>query len=310
MGRTALVPAELTAGPFTREDALRAGLDRWHLEGANWRRVGPNVYVWAGLPDTLELKVEAAHRRLPPTAVFSGFAAAWLHGLDVDLCEPIEVTIPKGLGVSARTGFVVRRAAFGVGEVVTVRGKRATSPLRTLSDLAIRLNVTEAVVVADLALRARLATIEELNALCVARAGGVGVVNLRRVARFAEPATESPMESRLRMVLVLGGLPRPQAQISIYDKDGQFVARLDLYYPDQRLGIEYDGGDHRFSLAEDNRRQNKLLAAGIRLLRFTAADVFQSPRSVVTQVRAMLASSTDVSGGSRHSRVSQRRPTR
>lgn len=107
MGRSALVPAELTAGPFTRGEALRAGLDRWHLEGANWRRLGPTVYVWSGLPDTPELKIEAAHRRLPPPAVFSGFTAAWLHGIDVVACEPIEVTIPKGIGVWARTGIVV-----------------------------------------------------------------------------------------------------------------------------------------------------------------------------------------------------------
>src|SRR5216683_974494 len=60
MGRTALLPSELTAGPFTLSDAIRAGLNRWHLEGANWRRVGPNVYVWAGLSDTPELKIEAA----------------------------------------------------------------------------------------------------------------------------------------------------------------------------------------------------------------------------------------------------------
>jgi hypothetical protein len=40
MGRSAFVPKELKAGPFTRADAARAGLSRWHLEGANWRRMG------------------------------------------------------------------------------------------------------------------------------------------------------------------------------------------------------------------------------------------------------------------------------
>jgi hypothetical protein len=32
-----------------------------------------------------------------------------------------------------------------------------------------------------------------------------------RIARHAEPAAESSMETRLRMLLVLSGLPRPQA---------------------------------------------------------------------------------------------------
>src|SRR3981081_1718958 len=111
MGRTALVPEELKTGPFTLTDALRAGLDRWHLEGANWRRMGPAVYVWSGLADTPELKIQAGHPRLPPSAVFSGYTAAWLHGLDVEACEPIEVTIPKGVGVWRRAGIAVRRAS-------------------------------------------------------------------------------------------------------------------------------------------------------------------------------------------------------
>jgi very-short-patch-repair endonuclease len=289
MGRSALVPAELTSGPFTLADARRAGLERWHLEGANWRRIGPAVYVWAGLPDLPEVKVEAAYRRLPPAAAFSGLTAAWLHGLDVD-CEPIEVTIPKGIGGSTRAGLVVRRAALGPGHVVNLRGVRATSALRTLSDLCRRLSLTEAVVVMDMALRADLIRLADLNAL--------GGIRARRAVSFAEPAAESPMESRLRMVLVLGGLPRPQAQVPLHDTQDRFVGRPDLYYPDHRLGIEYDGGVHRLSLAEDNRRQNRLLAAGIRLLRFTAGDVLQNPDSVTTQVRTMLASRPNSPGAS------------
>jgi len=109
------------------------------------------------------------------------------------------------------------------------------------------------------------------------------------VVGFAEPAAESPMESRLRMVLVLGGLPRPEAQTSVHDSKGRFLGRPDLYYPSHRLGLEYDGGTHKTSLVEDNRRQNRLLAAGIRLLRFTAGDVLRNPDSIRMQVRGYLA---------------------
>ena len=97
------------------------------------------------------------------------------------------------------------------------------------------------------------------------------------------------MESRLRVLLVKSGLPRPRSQVSIHDDLGEFAGRLDLYYEDQRLGIEYDGDVHRESLTEDNRRQNKLLKAGVRLLRFTGADVLGNPEGVVMQVRRMLA---------------------
>ena len=39
-----------------------------------------------------------------------------------------------------------------------------------------------------------------------------GNVRLQRAIELAEPATESPMETRLRLLLVLAGLPRPQGQ--------------------------------------------------------------------------------------------------
>jgi very-short-patch-repair endonuclease len=290
MGRRALVPAALTAGPFTLKDAIQAGLDRGHLKGASWRRIGPAVYVWTGLADAPELRIEAARMRLPSVAVFSGLTAAWLHGLDVEACQPIEVTIPKGSGVSARSGLAVRRDAISAKEVVRVSGKRVTTMLRTLCDLSSRLSVTEAVTVVDMALHAGLVSLDDLRGLCARRTHSFGVARLRRVVGFAEPAAESPMESRLRMVLLLGGLPRPEAQTSIHDSKGRFLGRPDLYYPSHRLALEYDGGTHRTSLVEDNRRQNRLLAAGIRLLRFTAGDVLRNPDSIRMQVRGYLAS--------------------
>ena len=99
------------------------------------------------------------------------------------------------------------------------------------------------------------------------------------------------METRLRMLLVLSGLPRPAAQVPLHDRSGRFIGRPDLYYPEHRLGLEYDGTTHRESLADDNRRQNRLLAAGIHLLRFTGGDVLSRPDQVVAQVRAMLKGS-------------------
>ena len=52
--------------------------------------------------------------------------------------------------------------------------------------------------------------------------------------------------------------------------------------------LEYDGGNHRERLVEDDRRQNLLINAGFRLLRFTAADIHNRPEVVVAQVRAGL----------------------
>jgi hypothetical protein len=289
MGRRALVPAELTRGPFTVGEARRAGLARWHLEGASWRRLGLGLYAWAALAETPDLRLAAARLRLPETAVFAGRTAAWLHGLDVAPCDPIEVIVPGNGEGWERGGVSVRRASLNDPDVVVRRGFRTTPPLRTLSDLSRKLSVVEAVVVADMALHARLIQRAQLSEWVDLRAGRKGVSRERRVLELAEAATESPMETRLRLLLMLNGLPRPEVQVAIRDDGGSFLGRPDLYYREQRLGLEYDGEWHRESLVEDNRRQNRLLLADVRLLRFTAADVLHRPVGVVAQVRNALS---------------------
>jgi hypothetical protein len=285
-----MVPSELSAGPFTLRDAERAGLSRKQLQSSRWRRIGRGLYVWARLADGPDLLLAAIQRRLPAEAAFSGRTAAWLHGVDVPPCDPVEVTVPKSCGVSARAGLSLRRAALPDVEVVVRRGFRATSAERTIADLSGGLPLVEAVVVADMALHDSRTTLPALRAYAVTHPRWPGVVQLRRVLELAEPATESPMETRLRLLLVLAGLPRPQAQVPVHDDRGRFLGRPDLSYPAHRLGIEYDGGTHRDSLAGDDRRQNRLLDAGYRLLRFTATDVQRSPETVVALVARQLRS--------------------
>ena len=99
------------------------------------------------------------------------------------------------------------------------------------------------------------------------------------------------MESRLRLVLIAGRLPWPVTQYKVTSPDGTFVARLDLAYPEHRLGIEYEGDHHRsrYTYQHDLRRMNALHASGWTVLRFGAADVYRHPRRVIETVRAALA---------------------
>jgi hypothetical protein len=226
--------------------------------------------------------------RLPAAAVFSGRTAAWLHGLDVPPCDPVEVTLPRLATTSRRAGVALMRSDLAAGEIIELHDLRATSSLRTIADLARRLPLTEAVVILDMALHRRMVDVEQLNQWAAAHRGYHGLRRLKRALDLAEARAESPMETRLRLLLVSSGLPRPAAQVSLYDETGGFLARPDLYYPSDHLAIEYDGASHRTTLAADNRRQNRILEAGYRLLRFTAVDVLHNPVSVVGQVRRAL----------------------
>jgi hypothetical protein len=229
----------------------------------------------------------AVSRRLPD-AVFSGSTAGWLHGLDLPPVEPVQVTVPNA-HISNRAGVYLRRARLAPNEIVRLRGLPTTSAFRTTVDLGSGRALVDAVIALDMALHKRIAGLTDLRTFCEANRGAKRVAKLRRAIELTEPATESPMETRLRMLLVMARLPRPGAQVSLHDSHGLFLGRPDLYYASHKLGIEYDGGTHRDSLVEDNRRQNRLLNGGIRLLRFTAADIFQTPESVIEQVRSALS---------------------
>jgi very-short-patch-repair endonuclease len=150
----------------------------------------------------------------------------------------------------------------------------------------------EGVVAVDLFLHAGLVSMEQVRDYVAEHPGTKGIARLRRALNFAEPDAESAMETRLRMLLVLARLPRPEVQVSINDDSGRFLGRPDLLYRRQRLAIEYDGGTHRDRMVEDNRRQNGLVGAGYRLLRFTAADVYGAPDTIAMQVRHSLAATS------------------
>jgi hypothetical protein len=283
-----VVPPELTKGPFTVVEAQQAGLTWKQLQGRSWRRLDGGLYVWAGLAHSQALVLDAVHRRLPVGAAFSGLTAAWLHGLDVPACDPVEATLPNARCISTLRGVRVRRASLPDSEVVHQGGLPATSPLRTVADVGRQLPLVEAVVTVDMALHRGLVRLVDLQERVAAHPPRKGIAQLRQTVELAEPAAESPMETRLRLLLVLAGLPRPQAQVSLHDERGRFLGRPDLYYPAQRLCLEYDGATHRESLIDDNRRQNRIVNAGFRLLRFTAADLRQRPDELVRQVREAL----------------------
>lgn len=111
---------------------------------------------------------------------------------------------------------------------------------------------------------------------------------MRRLGELAEPA-ESAMESRSRWTFIQAGLPRPEVQVDLCDANGRFVCRADMYYPKAGLVIEFDGRNHQDRLVADTRRQNLIVNAGYRILRFTSADVLGRPDVVVNQVREALA---------------------
>jgi very-short-patch-repair endonuclease len=289
------IPRSLTKRPFSLEEARAAGLTHSALKGKAWKRIGAELYRWAGQREDHSLTLSAWRRVLPDEAVFAGATAAWLFGLDLKPADPVEVVVPPSSSLRSRAGLRVRRCEVPPEEVVLRREFCATALLRTLVDLCVGRTPVEALVAIDMALHAGLTDSSALCRYAEQANSRAGAGRLRSLALLAAPA-ESPMETRLRWLLIQGGLPRPEVQTDLRNDRARFVGRADLYYPSARLVLEYDGGYHRDRMAEDNRRQNLLNNAGYQILRFTAADIYQHADVVVAQVRAALEGRQKVPG--------------
>ncbi len=75
---------------------------------------------------------------------------------------------------------------------------------------------------------------------------------------------------------------------------GPFV--LDFYCPSAKLAVEVDGPAHEGQTERDERRSDWLRREGIRVLRFSAAEVEARPVAVVAAITQAAPPSTGFAG--------------
>jgi very-short-patch-repair endonuclease len=162
--------------------------------------------------------------------------------------------------------------------------------VRTAWEIARRCQPADAVAVIDALAARRGISRPDLLAYAHEHRREYGARKAELALQLVEPLAESPQESRLRVYLVLGGLPRPTVQFRVIH-DGRFVARVDLAWPQQRLAVEYDGEWHsgRGQLAKDRQRIRALSAAGWYVYPVTKYDM-RSPDVLVKDIGQVLAS--------------------
>jgi very-short-patch-repair endonuclease len=275
-------------GPFRGSEAVTAGLlTVGVLRGPTYERLLPDVYAPSDRDAGLMLRSQAAHVWLAGATVLSGYWAAEIYHAR---CAPadarVEVIIP-GHARRAPSGITVRRDLLGSDEHRSYHGVRLTTPVRTAYDLARRApSLVEAVVAVDsLAGRFGFAP-RDILTLARRYPRARGRRRLSEVVDLAEPLAESAMETRVRLIVVLAGLPHPKVQHTIVDERGRMLATVDLAYRRQRIAIEYEGAEHFEPLRtiRDARRYTRLVALGWRVYRYVAADVYGSPDRIVEEI--------------------------
>jgi very-short-patch-repair endonuclease len=294
MSRTPRRPASLRGKIFRARTAHDADLlTPTELRSAAWRPLFRGIYADATLPITHRHRCAAvSNYLLPADGAIAGRSAASLYGAGSPAdTDPVEVVVPRTARFGPVIGLRIHSADLTPEEVRERNGIRLTTPLRTCWDLVQWLDVVEAVVLLDLLVRRRLVTVARLAAYARSNAGRRGCRRMSRAAGLVDPAAESPQESRLRVRLVLAGLPRPVVQF-VVERAGAFVARVDLAWPELRVAVEYDGTWHAAEeqIHHDRRRLNKLLGLDWVVLHVTAKRMREDFDDFVAELRAALLS--------------------
>ena len=104
--------------------------------------------------------------------------------------------------------------------------------------------------------------------------------------------TESKLAELFYVLCERAALERPQTEVWLDLGDGGPPVRADFLWPTHRLIVETDGrGVHatRRAFEQDRRRDQRLLEAGYRVVRFTWRQITEEPERVVATFRRLLS---------------------
>ena len=176
-------------------------------------------------------------------------------------------------------------------EVQAVADMPVTTPARTAFDLGRRLDFTSAVQRIDALMNATEITAQDVHVVASSHPRVRGLRQLRKVLGVVDGGSESPYESLTRLLLLSNGFPRPQTQIRVIDEDGFIVARLDMGWPQWRVGVDFDGAQHWTDprqRTKDIERYARLPELGWVDVRVSGDMLHNSPRLVLERAGAAL----------------------
>jgi len=232
------------------------------------RRAYYGVYIVGALESELTASA-AALAALGPNAILSHRTAAVLWGLlPARPADLVDVTL---LNANRRSRPGVRVHHAQTTEIRRRHGLRLTSPARTLADLPpneLERAYNEALVLG-------LVTHREVRAFA-ARSPA-----LRDLVEETPGLTRSRMERRLRALIRKAGLPAPRTNVRVAGYE------VDMYWPAQRLVVEFDGWNthsSRTAFESDRLKDAQLQLAGERVMRVTGRQLERRPEELIARL--------------------------
>ena len=170
---------------------------------------------------------------------------------------------------------------------------RVAAPVPAFVQALPEMDVDRAVAALDSGLNSNVITPADVDEIRRRLRGRRGVAALDPCWRLADGRAASPIETKVRLECVRGGVPPTDLQVVLRERGGTFIARGDLGW---RRGdgtwvlAEVDGYDVHSApeaLFHDRSRQNRIVLHGRHTpLRFTSRDL--GTGRIAAQVRAAL----------------------
>lgn len=286
--------AETHHGVVSRTEAQDLGLTTNQLDYlvqvGRLRRAAPRVYVVAGTPDSWHRRARVA--ALSVDGLVSHQAAARLHGIDGFKGSDISVTVPKDRRPKNSPERLHRSTQYRFADPVVVEGVPTTGITRTVLDLAAVTPYSRFERAIDAVLRTEKCDWPELYEVLALHSiqgrNGCGPLRALLDARYGEESIpDSAWNRMVGQLLIRSGVGIPTYEHAIRDREGQFVARVDLAFPQQRVAIELDSIRwhlNRESFERDPRRKNRLVLLGWTVLTFTWSDYIDRPSTLIQSV--------------------------
>jgi len=274
------LPPDLSDEAFLVSDAEAAGVTPSQLRSARLSTPFHGVRTVQQVVSTEE-RCAAYAPRLTAEQFFSHITAAELYGFPLprDLRDgpTLHVAVippafpPRARGIS---GHRLTEAA----PPWTKGGLRAQPPADVWSHLGPFLSHDELVMVGDHLVRRKrpLCTLAQLRDAVESGRGVPGIVDVRASLSDVRVGTDSPRETKLRLVIIRAGLPEPVIGHTVINSDGQFVGTPDLSYVEEQIAIEYEGEHHRTdprTYEDDIIRRELFEDAGRLVIRVTKAHL-------------------------------------
>jgi hypothetical protein len=265
---------------LTRDGVLHRVRHGAYFDGSKWQQLSAS--------DRHRVLLRAVLLSSKSGCVASHVSAAVEHGVptwDLDLSS-VHLSRLDARSGRAEAGVTQHRGRLRGDDIVRIGGVAMTAGTRTAMDvIRVSPDVEHALVVVNGLLRAGKTTIEDLKDAHRNSVEWPWSRPAHVVLQLAHPGAESAGETRTHFLLFRNGISIGIPQYEVYDGRGQFVARVDLAWPEHGVFVEFDGkqkyskllgpGEEPLDvmLREKRREERICRITGWKCIRLTWADL-------------------------------------